>query len=237
MVTEKARLTTSVFFLLSPLVLVWLLLLVKEYEPGSYRFLVREDSWVEYLTFFSYLLAFILASGIAAGCRKRGQRGLAVIHALLAFVFLVFAGEEISWGQRLLGIQPPEFFARHSFQYEMNFHNLRAVKAFDNFFQAKVFVAIGTYGGLAWLLLWLWQRITGQRVTDLRLHCVVPPWTLCGFFLLTALYFYYRAYLFPQHMFYNVRLREQEVMELVLGLGALLMMCRNQRMISRSNST
>ena len=32
--------------------------------------------------------------------------------------------EEISWGQRLFGIAPPEFFATHNVQGEINVHNL-----------------------------------------------------------------------------------------------------------------
>ena len=42
----------------------------------------------------------------------------------LAAIFFLGAGEEISWGQRILGIESPEFFQEHSHQNETNIHNL-----------------------------------------------------------------------------------------------------------------
>jgi hypothetical protein len=45
--------------------------------------------------------------------------------ALALALFCVFvAGEEISWGQRLLGFRPPNFFLEKNFQQEANLHNL-----------------------------------------------------------------------------------------------------------------
>lgn len=43
---------------------------------------------------------------------------------LLGALFFFGAGEEISWGQRILGIQSPEFFQKHNIQNETNIHNL-----------------------------------------------------------------------------------------------------------------
>ena len=34
------------------------------------------------------------------------------------------AGEEVSWGQRMFNITPPEYFEKNNTQQEMNFHNL-----------------------------------------------------------------------------------------------------------------
>lgn len=42
----------------------------------------------------------------------------------LAVLFFFAAGEEISWGQRLLGIESGEFFLEHNKQAETNLHNL-----------------------------------------------------------------------------------------------------------------
>jgi uncharacterized membrane protein YraQ (UPF0718 family) len=40
-------------------------------------------------------------------------------------LLFVAAGEEISWGQRALGIQTPEYFKEHNLQAETNLHNLK----------------------------------------------------------------------------------------------------------------
>jgi len=52
----------------------------------------------------------------------------ALFIGMLAFMTVVFifgAGEEISWGQRLLSVESSEFFEQHNAQGEMNLHNLR----------------------------------------------------------------------------------------------------------------
>jgi hypothetical protein len=54
-----------------------------------------------------------------------GERRLLKISLLaLAILFFVGAGEEISWGQRFLGIETPEKIREASAQGELNFHNL-----------------------------------------------------------------------------------------------------------------
>ena len=55
--------------------------------------------------------------------RKRSPVDVTLLAGLGLFCWFV-AGEEISWGQRLLAFQPPEFFLRENFQQELNLHNL-----------------------------------------------------------------------------------------------------------------
>jgi hypothetical protein len=46
---------------------------------------------------------------------------------MIAFATLLFifgTGEEISWGQRLMGIESPSFFTEHNAQGETNLHNM-----------------------------------------------------------------------------------------------------------------
>ena len=42
----------------------------------------------------------------------------------IGILFLFGAGEEISWGQRIFGIESGEFFQGNNLQKETNFHNL-----------------------------------------------------------------------------------------------------------------
>ncbi len=49
-------------------------------------------------------------------------RGMCLLAALIMFFG---AGEEISWGQRLLGIETPDILKEHNRQSEMNLHNLQ----------------------------------------------------------------------------------------------------------------
>lgn len=83
-----------------------------------------EDGPVEYGT---SVLLFIGAAAFAMRA-LRGQPihgGLfAACSVLYALLFFFAAGEEISWGQRLLGLQSGEFFVEHNDQAEITLHNM-----------------------------------------------------------------------------------------------------------------
>jgi hypothetical protein len=84
--------------------------------PASYDQLLQEDRAVEWTTVWLFLIAAI-GFGINA---RRGRRADAIVAAFC----VVVAGEECSWGQRLIGYTAPEFFLAHNYQQEMNVHNL-----------------------------------------------------------------------------------------------------------------
>jgi hypothetical protein len=87
---------------------------------AHWRFNV-EDSFVENVTFFAFLLAggYMLAS-----LKARDGR---MWYALLAVACLLVAGEEISWGQRLFEIPTPPELWRLNRQHELNLHNIAGV--------------------------------------------------------------------------------------------------------------
>lgn len=85
--------------------------------PQRYRMLLQEDRVVEWATVWLFLCAGVLALRAAV---KSGR----VFDALVALFCLFVAGEEFSWGQRLFGYFPPEFFLRHNEQQELSVHNL-----------------------------------------------------------------------------------------------------------------
>tara|TARA_Y100000768_G_C23839273_1_gene615329 strand:+ start:43 stop:882 length:840 start_codon:yes stop_codon:yes gene_type:complete len=45
------------------------------------------------------------------------------IAFFIGFCFLIFAFEEISWGQSILNFNSPQFFEKYNYQGEMNLHN------------------------------------------------------------------------------------------------------------------
>jgi hypothetical protein len=84
-----------------------------------------EDGPVEWGTAIGLLIAGVVLLRNAVTSARRGgtiaATGLTVLYGAL---FLFAAGEEISWGQRLFGWQPPAFFAENNAQRETNIHNL-----------------------------------------------------------------------------------------------------------------
>ena len=112
--------------------------------------LAQEDGVVEWGTF----LAFVMAAGcLILVVRKQSPswwfKGATF---LLALFCLVVAGEEISWGQRLLGFKPPDVFLERNFQQEANLHNVLMHEGGLGFkIESKHLVmAIALGFGLAW---------------------------------------------------------------------------------------
>ena len=93
------------------------------YFAGSPSFgqLNVEDGAVEWATFI-LLLAAAAAAFYSASGRKAG-----LIRLGVGCSFIVIAGEEISWGQRLFAFPTPEPLAAINVQSEFTLHNIQGV--------------------------------------------------------------------------------------------------------------
>ncbi len=133
-----------------PRVVVWL---VGVYVAASYcilllgrdtvDWLIEEDSvveWIGTIGLFAGAACFLWAFVLTGRPELRERYGTVERLVLLALALLLFvaAGEEISWGQRLLGIATPESLSGVNTQDETNLHNLdlfQNVLSVDRLFQ------------------------------------------------------------------------------------------------------
>jgi len=83
-----------------------------------------EDGVSEWWSVATYLAAAALASTTAWRLRRSDQQKLALLHFILAGVFLVGALEEISWGQRLFNWGTPDVLSAVNQQGETTIHNV-----------------------------------------------------------------------------------------------------------------
>jgi hypothetical protein len=99
----------------------------------------------------------------------------------VALFCLFVAGEEFSWGQRLLGYFPPEFFLQHNVQQEFNVHNLpRSIQP-----GSVLMVALGGYGVFVPLLSYAGRiRTTLDRIGVTPPPADLIPWYAAAVFLL-----------------------------------------------------
>jgi hypothetical protein len=117
---------------------------------------IKEDGLVEYLTagflFFSSLVCFYRVFHY----RKMKKNLWVLTWTLLAFLFFFAAGEEISWGQRIFGVQSSEFFQHYNKQGETNLHNLTFKGKNMNIiiFSRLMFVVLFIYFFLSRLMVW-----------------------------------------------------------------------------------
>lgn len=171
----------KLFSLIGFPLLVALFALIYWLDPSLYIDLLNEDRIAEWLTFSLLLFAGFLAIDIGVQIRHYER----IFHwFFFAFaLFCIFAAfEEISWGERVFDIHPPEFFFEESDQQEISFHNILQQQVP---IKTKTLVGLGLF--LYGVLLPLLTRIGRVRQWVDKLRIVVPPFFLLPGFLLAAL--------------------------------------------------
>jgi hypothetical protein len=142
-------------------------------DPSWYESLMQEDRLVEWGTVFFFFAAAVMG-GLRAYAGRRLFDGL-----VAAFCFFV-AGEEFSWGQRLLGFTAPSYFLENNRQQEFTLHNFA-----DIFGQPKWVLIIALTGyGVALPLVAL-SRL-GRKYLE-RVRATPPPLLLAPWFGLAVL--------------------------------------------------
>lgn len=180
--------------------------------PQSLAYHCREDRIVEYSTAVFFLLASFAM--IAFVVRQKKMRATAIqmtFPICWALLFFIFAGEEISWGQRLIGLETPEALASVNKQNELNIHNIEWVDEFLGGKYRWMSVLVLTTGVLMPI------ATTLGRVRR-----------LCDRFALPVVQLHYAAFFLGGYMFCKILGPEevgraaQEIREFMFSLGYLL---------------
>lgn len=177
-----------------PAAIVALLVILMETVPFSLALIAREDGLLESITAISFAVAtvcFALAAARAPQLREPvWARTMTICWAVLMLLAL---GEEISWGQRILGIETPASMSEINTQGEINFHNIGAVNEFFG----------GTYRWMSIYLLMMGFGIPLVALTNWGKQIFaffrfpVSPWCYSVLFLGAYVYgAYYRVW-FP----------------------------------------
>lgn len=166
--------------------------------PVTYAYLVVEDGWIEQAQFLGWFtIPFLL------GWRAPAGRRLGIIA--FAIVGFVFAMEEISWGQRLLGIQTPAAVSAINYQDELTFHNIEIVYGVTDLLEKAMGLGIL---GWTFLLPAMSRLFPKLRMLAVRLGVpMVPRYLWPG--AIAVVYF-----LLSQH----TRIRGSEIFELGAAL-------------------
>lgn len=149
----------------------WILAMVlfARFDPDRYAASMQEDRAVEWWT----MLLFAVAGVVRL---RRATRDRQLFEGLVALFCVFVAGEEISWGQRLLGVVPPAPFLAHNTQQEMNLHNFA-----DVFGKPKWMLAFALFG-YGVLLPAIHRssrgRAVGRRLGVAPTHPALAPWFL-----------------------------------------------------------
>jgi hypothetical protein len=110
-------------------------------SPAATDALVEEDRIIETIGAFALLVTSMAFLLMLIRGRQQHELGRFKQLVLVGLVLLFFfgAGEEISWGQRYLGLATPEELKSDNAQQELNIHNLKIFSGWldsDHLFQA-----------------------------------------------------------------------------------------------------
>ncbi|MDD3532272.1 MAG: hypothetical protein PHW57_02995 [Candidatus Shapirobacteria bacterium] len=238
---------------------LWLAFLIfRIINREQYFLLIQEDGLVEYSQSFLYLLVGIFAILISGRFFKNKQKGLAAIYLFFSLALVFVAGEEISWGQRIFGLDNPDFFAQHNTQEEISIHNLGPIQDLLHF----GYILVGFFGAFAYSLAQpILKRYPKLKENNNQLLFLPQPITKLYFFLVALFYFifdYIREpliellakmpistidhigrdtliWLKVNHLFIRdwVNPYDQEVFELILALGMLIFILKNWQRVKK----
>ena len=152
----------------------WALLTI---DPDLYYLSIQEDEYLEWSTFWAFFVAAIVFLRQALKPAFDLRTGWFVIG--LALFCLLVAMEEISWGQRIIGYQPPEYFLEFNFQQELNFHNIVST----DLRKLTTQVVILGYGVVLPIIMFV--PVIGRLLQ--RIGIVPPPVELIPAFLVTSI--------------------------------------------------
>ena len=94
-------------------------------NPDSFRFeFAVEDGFIEWCTALVLFWVMLVCIQRVYALRKVRPPLFLGATSLLALLCLFGAGEEISWGQRMLDLEAPAYFQERNAQGEIGFHNL-----------------------------------------------------------------------------------------------------------------
>ena len=172
-----------------------------------FDWLRSEDGPLEWMQFIEYAFSSLLAFLVFFRQRKKKEVN-SMIWLIIAFLSLLIAGEEISWGERLTGIGINSI-SNLNVQGETNFHNL---PFFHNYLLDPVFevscIFLGWFG---------WKRFKGINA--------FPTKDLSLFFLFVALFYFYFDISWASTT-EQIR-NDQEIFEFLLSSGWFIHCFRN----------
>jgi hypothetical protein len=102
----------------------YLLSRVMSNEEFTFHWVAREDGFLEWLTVMALFSSAVWCWQKCWTLRRTSSNLFLGCLALYGVVCFFGMGEEVSWGQRLFGIETPEFLAKANAQKETNLHNL-----------------------------------------------------------------------------------------------------------------
>ncbi len=207
----------KVLLFILPLLIVTSLVFIYLRNNQLYRWMIAEDSLIEWVQFVILLMTSFFSLKLSLFWKNKNKFIMTVFISFSLILFFV-AGEEISWGQRLLMIETPEQLAERNLQEEITVHNI------DTLFGLvyRGYMIIGLLGSSLWVV----KRVVYSYLNKsckLLFDTLVPNWYLFIYFIIAFIYNFNRIYI-------SKSIGEsliEEPMEMILMFGIFLFFLEN----------
>jgi hypothetical protein len=110
--------------------------------------LVKEDNLVENAQVLTLLTGFMAALFLSKNFLEKKLLILGGLFLIVATVLFFIAGDEMSWGQRLLQLETPSELTKKNLQDEITVHNINGLHQLIGY----GYILIGLYGSFAWIV-------------------------------------------------------------------------------------
>jgi len=186
-----------------------------ETDKQSLHSVSLEDGPIESMSALFYFLSSIcfLIAAKRSDFLKNKQTGFRYLMILAwAVLMLIFAGEEVSWGQRIFEIETPTALAELNVQNEINIHNMELINT----------LGVGKYRYLSIMML-----MTGLLIPLIMLIApcrrfmqwiAYPVAPLCYWLIFVGSYIYGKVY-YNNLVFVD---DASEIREFILSVGMML---------------
>lgn len=177
-----------------------------------YLMFLREDGPVEYATAVVFLLGTVAATRVASLAQHWQTR---VFFGLFAGAMLFIALSEISFGQRLIGVETPEALRGVNLQDEITIHNLPGIQFVVYGIMPLLIMGYALFSGR--VARWLSSAPAGRRLSPELLSVAPVPWYAVSWFAPMTIFCVKALILRGDSV-----LKDQEPSELAMAVGFLL---------------
>jgi hypothetical protein len=212
----KTKFSKILIFL--PLYFFLLLFFLRFSFFPSFLIIGSEDHVIEWMTAFAFATVAVIATRSVYLFKSNWL--LVAAFSCVTLISIFIAGEEISWGQRLLGLESPEYFMVQNVQEETTLHNLESVQDL----MGLGYLIVGIGGSVSFLI--------KKKIQNEYLRALLPNVSFFFYFLPLIVYGFIRAFVGPVQ--YKTW---EESIELVIALGLLVHFYSVQRELRQLTSS
>lgn len=178
---------------------------------------------MEWLQVAALIVATIAGALLAIRLWRTGHRTLPLVVSLATVTVFIVAAEEISWGQRLLGLATPAALEAINMQDETNLHNIVSL---ETAVRAGQIAAAGLGATIPLIALAL------RRFLPPIDRLLIPPLALSLWFAPLAVYWFVRLPITPDETIS----RFSEIPELTFYIGLAGVAVLNVRRVGRATT-